>query len=314
MKKNSIYLIALIVAMFVDSERTPGVWNGSEEQTSGEYKIVYVAENGNSGRTLRSMDVEGKRYEGFKIPKLPGRYFNGLVASVDGKRVAFMRDIEGIDSYSLWRMNSDGTDLKRLTPKGKRALAPSISADGSMLAFTRKAGGVWEIFTIDYDGGSLKKVTSFRDKGKRPRWGPATAWSPDGGILAYSVSFGGNDDYEIYMMDANGENVKQLTSDNNQDRYPEFSPDGKFLGYNSVRNQKTRETFVLDLKSGKAKSLGNSASGFGFAWSPDSRKIVYCGPDSDGSDIYLMNADGTNQVRLTTSSDLDLSPAWVYFK
>lgn len=294
---------------------TSWLWSeASVDQGEGNFKIAYIAERGNSGRFMTVVNTSGAIDKAFTAPDLPGRYFNGITASRDGKRMVFMRDIEGIDSYSLWRMNSDGTDLKRLTQKGKRGLYPSLSPDGSKLAFTRMNGGVWEIYTMNYDGTGLKRVTDFKAQGKVPRWGMHTSWSPDGGQIVYSASFGRSDDYEIYLMDADGQNPRQLTDNRQHDKFPDFSPDGRYIAFNSTLGSGNRETFVLDMETGKSQGLGNSASIFGLDWSPDGKKIAYCGSNKGRSDIYVMNADGSNQVRLSSSSGLDLSPAWIKLK
>lgn len=309
LKTRFVYLAALLLMITLGSSYT---LRRESHQTDSNYKIAYIAEQGSSGRDIILMDTKGNQDKNFKSPDLPGKYFNGITSSQNGKRLAFMRDIEGIDSYSLWRMNWDGSGLKRLTQKGKRGLFPSMSDDGSKIVFTRKDRGVWEIFTIGFDGNGLEKVTNFRESKKRPGWGAYASWSPDGKQIVYSIRFQGGNGSEIYLMDANGQNTKQLTDNNYTDNSPDFSPDGKYIAYNSLANGTTRETILLDVKSGERKGLGNVASGFGLQWSPDGKQIAYSGTIGSKSDIFIMNADGSNQKRLTSAPGFEISPCWIY--
>ena len=284
----------------------------ADAQIHSNYKIAYIA-GGNSSRRIIVVDINGNKDQNFSPPNLPGNYFNGLSSANNGKRIAFMRDVEGIDRYSLWVMNYDGSGLKRLTPKGQEALAPSWAADGSMLSFTRRDAGIWEIYTIHSDGTGLKRISNFRANGTKPRWGASTSWSPNGKSIVYSLSFGSWEDNQIFMMDADGKNVRELTDSNSDNRNPDFSPDGKYIAFNSTKNG-TRETAILNLKTKDITYLGNNASGFGLDWSPDGKRIAYSGKHGDNHDIFVMNADGSHQIRISKSPDMDMGPSWIYSK
>jgi hypothetical protein len=82
-------------------------------------------------------------------------------------------------------------------------------------------------------------------------------------------------DREIYVMYADGSNVVKLTRD----------PGSKSIDY-----------------------LGDSAP----EWSPDGKKIVFSSHKQGNNDIYVMGADGSNVVKLTTSPAHDMHPAWAF--
>ena len=115
------------------------------------------------------------------------------------------------------------------------------------------------------------------------------------------------------MMDADGKNVRELTDRNSDNRNPDFSPDGKNIAFNSTKNG-TRETAILNLKTNDITYLGNNASGFGLDWSPDGKRIAYSGKHGDNHDIFVMNADGSHQIRISKSPDMDMGPSWIYSK
>lgn len=97
------------------------------------------------------------------------------------------------------------------------------------------------------------------------------AWSPDGAkIVFYSDRDGAS---EIYVMNADGPGQTRLTNNPSQDLLPALSPDGAKIAFVSNRDG-------TDL------------------WDPSAHEI------------YVMNADGSNQTRLTNNTWADSSPTW----
>jgi Tol biopolymer transport system component len=113
------------------------------------------------------------------------------------------------------------------------------------------------------------------------------AWSPDGKQLAFVC------DGEIYTLDTDGieQNVRRLTSDFVDDRYPTFSPDGEWLAFSSTRSGRAdHDIYKLNLKTGELVQLTTSwTDDVAPAWSPDGATIVF----SAGNMITLMQPDGT---------------------
>ncbi|MDX6576289.1 MAG: hypothetical protein QOE96_2242 [Blastocatellia bacterium] len=120
---------------------------------------------------------------------------------------------------------------------------------------------------------------------------------------------------EIYVMNPDGSNQRNITNSPASETRPAFSPDG------------TKIAFVKDFKgisvmnpdgSSQTTILDGASAGFNYitsfpSWSPDGQKIVFNGiPNGspDGADIYVINVDGTGLTRLTTAPADDTSPAW----
>lgn len=116
---------------------------------------------------------------------------------------------------------------------------------------------------------------------------------------------------ELYMCDADGENVRQLTRDNSISIGPSWSPDGSQLSYTSYRGGYP-DAYVIDMSSGRRRCVAsfpgmNLAGGF----SPDGRTLAVALSKDGNPDVYTVGVDGGRVTRLTsTAPAAEASPAW----
>lgn len=130
-------------------------------------------------------------------------------------------------------------------------------------------------------------------------------------LLAFASDLDESDgDWEVYIIDANGENIWNLTNNMAYDNYPCFSPDGTKIAFTFSRGD-NMEIYVMDADGSNPRNLTNhSGDDFGPKWSPDGTKIAF-GSDRDGNhEIYVMDADGSNQRNLSNHPDGDYTPSW----
>ena len=132
-------------------------------------------------------------------------------------------------------MNSDGTELARVTKNDFFEEVPTWSIDGTKILFTRQikessdtshaANG--EIFIMDSDGKKEKRLTF------KKGYDSGAKFSPEGKRIAF---YGPIDDknFELFIMNSDGSNVINLTNDALEDYSPSWSPDGKWIAYSSV--------------------------------------------------------------------------------
>jgi dipeptidyl aminopeptidase/acylaminoacyl peptidase len=154
------------------------------------------------------------------------------------------------------------------------------------------------------------------------------AWSGEAGTIilrtprkAGKVAFASNrdGDDEIFVMNSDGSGQQQLTANTATDTRPDWSPDGTKIVFESDRDGNT-ELYVMNADgTGQTRLTTNTANDNQPVWSPDGTKIAFTsdraigagdGNGNGGYELYVMNADGTNVVRLTYQEGTDSRPEW----
>ena len=134
------------------------------------------------------------------------------------------------------------------------------------------------------------------------------------------ISFASNrtGNFDIYVVDTNGENLRNLTNHPARDLEPTWSPDGRFLAYVSDRDGDFK-IYVMDTRTGELRRLTNRhKKEWAPAWSPDGKWIAFVSSGDEiippvkfkiTSHIYRIDANGANLVQLTDQGK-NLRPAW----
>ena len=231
------------------------------------------------------------------------------VWSPDGSRITFESTRDG--DVEIYVMDADGSNPENLTNNGAGFDGEhSWSPDGTKIVYSSFRDGNFGIYLMDADGAGATSLTSHLDAGP--------SWSPDGSRILFTRFIPNNDATGIYVMDADGTNQVQLTSSPLQgDEDPTWSPDGTKIAFSSLRESgRGSEIYVMEANgSGVANLTQTERSDWGAAWSPDGSRIAFVSQEEDSdpyvTDIFLTNADGTDQVNLTNDSfRAEFQPAW----
>jgi TolB protein len=130
------------------------------------------------------------------------------------------------------------------------------------------------------------------------------------GQLAFTTDRDGND--EIYLVNADGTGLRRLTTLPAADLQATWAPDGSKLAFTSNRGGHY-SIYVMDANGENVIDLSQGSDDFLPAWSPDGSKIAFVrneGRIETGWEIFIMDADGGNQVNLTKNPDLAAAPEW----
>jgi Tol biopolymer transport system component len=219
--------------------------------------------------------------------------------SPDGTRIAFERDED------IWVMDADGSNPTNLTNNSIIETDPTWSPDGTRIAFASGPGDGrdWGLYVMDSNGSEVTFLAHNMAVGLDG--GPS--WSPDGSRIAFGT--------DLQIINADGTNLVKIPDDNpaGTDLAPSWSPDGNCISYLSYRGAAGEgEIYVTSVDGTRRANLSrNPANEDPGAWSPDGTKIVFTSSRDGNQELYVMDADGGNQTRLTnTPVAAELFPDW----
>jgi dipeptidyl aminopeptidase/acylaminoacyl peptidase len=134
-----------------------------------------------------------------------------------GNRIAFAMALDQPDSYEIFIMNDDGTNVQQLT-RGLPGIGGSVdwSPDGKQLLIYAGPPGDKNIFLVDVAAQTAVQLTNGGNNA-------ASSFSPDGQWIAFN-SLRNNDQADIFIMQADGSNVRQVTNNPEPDWQPHWEP------------------------------------------------------------------------------------------
>ena len=240
---------------------------------------------------------------------------NGSRAPRDAIREAPSRSGEGLivfatrldGRFHLHLINPDGSAERALTSGRGEEFSPAWSPDRQLIAFAgsptaRHPRAAADIYVIRADGTGLVRITHGPENDEDP------SWSPDGSRIVFTSSDRSTGRTRIAIASLDGSASLPLPEPppGCLDREPAWSPDGVTIAFaRQCRGGSSRLALMHADGSGLLE-----LEGFGRtpAWSPDGSKLAYTGWGHYAPAVYIVNADGSGTVQLTTDGTGD--PTW----
>jgi TolB protein len=185
----------------------------------------------------------------------------------------------GLDPFDIYTANADGSNLRRVTSYGVYTAEATVSPDGRTIVFTSLKDGDLDIYTMSIDGTNVRRLTTTPGYDGGPFFSPDgrlivyRAWHPtDSALVQYRDLLAQRlvrpNRMELWVMNADGSNQRQITQLGGANFAPFVAPDGRRIIFSS--NHKA--------------------------------------PRSRNFDLYLVNFDGTGLEQVTTHAEFDGFP------
>jgi hypothetical protein len=199
-----------------------------------------------------------------------------------------------------------GTATFLLQDDGQCDILPRWSPDRRQIAFTRDAGGVYQLYVTNADGsGQPALITDQMAMRNR------VAWSPDGKKIAIVAKAGGIRQISVVTVSA-PHSLVQLTADGSEKDDPAWC--GDRVAFWSKRTG-TQQIYTVDARTPKTATTQVTNADHDVndpAFSPDCTQMAYTDqPTKDARHIWVTAADGRGRPRrLTTDATRDMDPTW----
>lgn len=215
---------------------TSGQWVDAGPAFSGNGEYLYY--NSNRLRSNRSdlFRISSEMTGGIAIVRQTPEGFNYHASAADGGIVAFTyRPVYPgamAGEEQVWTLGGQSGYPTQL----REGSQPAVSPDGSTIAYIGRDRQLW---VVPVNGQGAVQLTS----GATPLEGKKNpSWSPDGRYILYASDEGKDNrdyaNYDIWIVEANGRNVKQLTTNGSFDDFPKVSPDQRYIYFVSNRGFK----------------------------------------------------------------------------
>jgi Tol biopolymer transport system component len=215
---------------------------------------IWIAPHGDAKQALRVLQGVAPRYEGI----------DGLAWTPDG-RLLYTAYVG--DSGVIWSINSDGSDLKQLTPSRSNSSDGNIcvTGDGHYVVFQSNRSGSIEIWRVNSDGSNLKQLTSSGNNS-------VPSLSPDGQWVVYTAARDGKATLSRIPIDGGEQtHITDMPSS-----FSQVSPDGRYI---ACLVSSLRRLVVIPFAGGEpVKSFPVAETGLQgvrMRWTPDGKAIIY---------------------------------------
>ena len=266
-------------------------------------KLAFDASDLGRPRKPTYADIYVVHADGSGVRQLTRTYEDDLdpVWSPNGRSLAFDRNDDGYNA--IWSIDANGSDVRRLTP-GTSFGGPAWLLSGREIAFSDGRTA----YVMKADGSVRHRLALPANLS-----GADLVWSPDLRSIALVSAKG------VFVMQSNGAGMRRVAAPlPGEIRDVAWAPDGRQIAFTGG-DGRDWEIYVANADGSRRRQLTNNrrVQDQYPSWSPDSKAIVFERTSFPGStaypgktEIYVMNADGSSQRKLSQSSAGDSDPVW----
>lgn len=231
----------------------------------------------------------------------------GLGWSLNGKQILFYSNRTG--NEDIWQMNNDGTSPINLTNTISNERAATYSPNGKTIAFiSDRDQKTTDLYTMNANGSNVTRLTNYKS------YCESATFTNDGKHIIYTMIFqkdasDKNENGEIFIIDADGKNLKQLTNRTGFDSGASVSPNGKKIAFYGKSETGNTDIFIMNLDGTAIQNLTNDKMpDYSPSWSPDGNWISFTSGTGNNYDIWKLNIVSKERKRLTTQPKRDETP------
>ncbi|GAB4236769.1 MAG: hypothetical protein Tsb0034_11610 [Ekhidna sp.] len=279
--------------------------------------ILFSSDRRGSGRAIFLMDENGKEVQSITTNAIRGD--NMVSLSPNKQRLMFATYRFG--GWKLAQSDADGGNIKRLTTSHGYETSSSFSHNGEMIVYSKIDGpgqGYTKLYLADADGKIIRQLTHPNMHNVKPVFSP-----DDSKILfeQYDYKRSGSTSANILELNIKSNKLRTLTSNVDDLIFaPSYSPDGNYIAYLGVRENKSVFLGMMDAEGNDHRILtenigmytgGEEQFFMRTDWNSEGNFVVFS--VYDGSDYELYKIDITN-LRLTQLTDNqfdDVQPFWI---
>jgi eukaryotic-like serine/threonine-protein kinase len=262
-----------------------GSMGGATWTANGSEVIYALSEDAGLNQHLLRIPAQA----GAQPQRLPltGDQVDSPAIAPHGNRLIYRQPLWDLD---IWQVQP-GKPPRSFASSRRQEASPQYSPDGRRVAFSSNRSGLTQIWACDQDGENPAQLTSF-DSGHSgtPRW------SPDGHWIAFDHLE--DEGWRIYVMAADGGQVRRLAQDEGDENLPSWSSDGKWI-YCAANRSGRYEIWKRAAQGGKATQLTHNGGWAAFE-SHDGHSLYF--NKSDNSGLWVLPLRGGEEKHLLKSA------------
>jgi len=281
---------------------------GQAYMDGGKLRVAFKLFDVNSGQMLASQSLAASpkvaRRLAHRISDQIYKALTGFEGYFD-TRVVFI-DESGPKSQRIKKlaiMDQDGFNPRTLPVQGDLLLTPRFSPTANEVTFLSFGTGVPRVFIYNIDTNQKEIVGDFPNMSFAPRF------SPDGSRIIMSLQSEDGVNSNLFEMNLQSRNLRQITNVAAINTAPSYSPDGGVIAFESDRGG-NQQIYVMSAGGGEAQRISFGKGRYSTpVWSPDGKWIAFTKNANGKFSIGVMKPDGSGE-RILTEGYHNEGPTW----